>query len=209
MPERPLKSHPLEGGTIKYLTQAQVRALFSVIGDKRDLAIFATIYYFGLRVKEVTLIRLDDVDFDQNRIYIRRIQGGISEEKSLTGMFKDVRRLLQDYIENHRIPNSTRLFTGREGGLKESRVRGLFYQYAKQAHLNGFSVRSLRHSIAMHLLEAGGDIEYVRGHLGRRSIQGTLAFAQITERRREEVAKQLERSPKIVRLDGLLKRADF
>lgn len=189
---------------IKYLTQEQVRRLFSVIGDKRDLAIFATIYYFGLRVKETTLIKLDDVDFDRNRIYIRRVQGGISEEKPLTGMFKDVRRLLKDYIENHRIPNGTLLFTGREGGLKESRIRGLFYQYAKKANLNGFSVRCLRHSIAAHLFEAGGDIEYVREHLGRRSIQNTLVFARITDRRRKEVAEQLERSPKIVRLKGLI-----
>jgi len=206
MSESQAKSYQVNDGKIKYLTQEQMRTLFSVITTKRDLAIFATIYYFGLRVKELTLIRLDDLDLNRNRIYIRRVQGGISEHKPLTGLFSDVRRLLKDYIENHRIPNSPFLFTGREGGLKESRIRGLFYHYAKQANLNGFSVRSLRHSIAAHLLEAGGGIEYVRGHLGRRSIQNGFVFAQMNHKRQQEVTEELQYSPRIARLEGLLER---
>jgi site-specific recombinase XerD len=38
----------------------------------------------------------------------------------------------------------------------------------------------LRHSIAVHLLEAGQGIEYVADHLGHKNIQNTRIYAQIT-----------------------------
>jgi len=57
----------------------------------------------------------------------------------------------------------------------------------------------LRHSIAVHLLEAGQGIEYVADHLGHKNIQNTRIYAQITTALRREVFAKLERHPKIVR----------
>lgn len=47
------------------------------------------------------------------------------------------------------------LFTGREGPLKKRQVQNLFARYAEAAGIKGRSVHSLRHSIAVHLLDAG------------------------------------------------------
>ena len=57
-----------------------------------------------------------------------------------------------------------------------------------------------RHSIAVHLLEAGQGIEYVADHLGHKNIQNTRIYAQITTSLRQEVFAKLERHPKIVRV---------
>jgi integrase len=52
----------------KYMTQEEVETFFSKIKSKRDKALFATIYHYGLRVTEATLLNLDDVDLNRNKI---------------------------------------------------------------------------------------------------------------------------------------------
>lgn len=48
--------------------------------------------------------------------------------------------------------------------------------------------------------EAGRGIEYVADHLGHRNIQNTRVYAQITNPLREQVMRELEHHPKIVRV---------
>lgn len=56
----------------------------------------------------------------------------------------------------------------------------------------------LKHSIATHLLDAGADIMFVKDWLGHKNIQNTLVYAQLTDGRRDEEARRLFASPKIV-----------
>ena len=178
------KGMPEGWTTIKYLTNEQTARLFAVISAPRDRALFVTIYHYGLRVSEATLIQLEDVDFEQNRIFISRLKRGIGGERPL---FSNTAHLLKSYLEV-RLPVGSALFTGRQGNLKRARIQQLFRRYADAAGLNGqFSVKSLRHSIATHLLEAGQGIEYVQDHLGHVNIQNTMIYARITDRRRERV----------------------
>jgi integrase len=62
-------------------------------------------------------------------------------------------------------------------------------------------VHALRHSMAVRLLEAGRGIEYVADRLGRKNIQNTRIYAQITNPLREQVLRELEQHPKIVRIN--------
>ena len=168
-----------------------------MLKDPRDRALFATIYHYGLRVSEATLLQLADVDFEQKRIFISRLKRGIGGERPL---FSNTADLLKSYLEV-RLAKGSALFTGRQGNLKHARIQQLFRRYADKAGLNGqFSVKSLRHAIATHLLEAGQGIEYVQDHLGHVNIQNTMIYARITDRRREQVFRQLERSSEIVKV---------
>jgi site-specific recombinase XerD len=54
--------------------------------------------------------------------------------------------------------------------------------------------------MAVHLLEAGRGIEYVADHLGHQNIQNTRIYAQITNPLREQVFRNPEQHPKVVRL---------
>ena len=54
--------------------------------------------------------------------------------------------------------------------------------------------------MAVHLLEAGRGIEYVADYLGHRNIQNTRIYTQITNPLREQVFRELEQHPKIVRI---------
>lgn len=182
---------------IKYLTREQTARLFAVIQDQRDRALFATIYHYGLRVSEATLLELADVDLEHGRICIHRLKNGIGGVRPLLA---NTAGLIQSYLLV-RLPTGTALFTGRQGNLKHQRIQQLFRSYAEKAGLEGkFSVHCLRHSIATHLLEAGFGIEYVRDHLGHVNIQNTLIYATLTDRRREEAFRRMEKSPEIVKV---------
>ena len=182
---------------IKYLTKEEVERFFSHIKNLRDKALFGLVYFYGLRVSEATLLKLDDVNIKRRRIFIHRVKGGIGGERPL---FKTAESLLNRYFKA-RLGTGDGLFTGRQGNLKRQRIQQLFKEYAQKAELDsGYSVHSLRHSIATHLLEAGEGIEFVRDHLGHRNIQNTMIYAQITDKRREEVFRRIEKSSEIAKI---------
>jgi integrase/recombinase XerC len=179
----------------RYLTQAEVQALFSVITDPRDRALFALIYHYGLRVAEVSVLQRDDLDLERHRIVIKRVKGGVWTERPL---FSRTEELLRQYLPQRPAEDGP-LFPGRSGPLQKRRIQTLFVRYRTLAGLaSSFGCHSLRHSIATHLLDAGLPLEFVQDHLGHRSIRSTSIYARITDRHRASVFEELERSPWIV-----------
>ncbi len=108
-------------------------------------------------------------------------------------------KLIRSYLRERRDVGPY-LFTGRKGPLQKRQVQKLFTDYTKAAGIRERSVHALRHAMAVHLLEAGRGIEYVADHLGHKNIQNTRIYAQITHPLREQVFRELEQHPKIVRL---------
>jgi integrase len=153
-------------------------------------------YHYGLRVKEITLLNRTDVKFQENKIRIKRVKGGVSGEKPLR---KDTKRLLKRYFRE-RIDQHEALFIGKQGRLKKRRIQQLFSIYVEKAGLSGYSVHSLRHSIAVHILDAGEPIEFVQDHLGHKNVQNTQIYSKISDRKRKEVFERLQESVNIVRL---------
>jgi len=184
---------------IKYLTQEELASLLRVITNKRDKALYLIAYRHGLRACEVGMLRVEDVDMDRSRIRIDRAkhsQGGeypmqSDEVKALKAWLKE---------KNGKGPS---LFPSQRG-LPISR-RTLDYSiklYGQRADIPAdkrhFHV--LRHSIAVHLLEAGADIRFVQDWLGHTNIQSTVIYAHLTNRARDEQALKFFASPLIVRL---------
>lgn len=81
--------------TITFLTQDEVRRLFSVIKHKRDRAIFAVAYRHGLRASEVGLLQRTDVDLKQGHIAIHRLKGSFS---GVYPMKPDTVKLIRSYL---------------------------------------------------------------------------------------------------------------
>ena len=154
------------------------------------------IYHYGLRVDEATTLTFEDVDLKNHRITIRRLKNGLGGEKP---RWRHTAKLLRAYLRVRRDAGPY-LFTGREGPLKKRQMQKLFHKYAAAARIKGRAVHSLRHAIAVHLLDAGRGIEDVADHLGHKNIQNTRIYAQLSHPLRKQVSRDLERHPKIVRI---------
>ena len=95
-------------------------------------------------------------------------------------------------------------FTGRKTPRQKRQVQKLFTDYTKAAGIRKRSILALLHSMAVHLLEPGRGIEDVADHLGHKNIQSTRIYAQIINPLREQVLRELEQHPKIVRLSSVI-----
>ncbi len=183
--------------TIDYLTQDELRRLLSVIRSKRDKAIFYLSYKYGLRSAEVGLLRRDHLDFARRRIFIHRVKGSLSQEYPL---WPDVGKLLKSYLRT-RNDDDPILFLSRQGDPISPRT--LRWQMAKYGERAGLPKRKshfhvLKHSIGMHMIEAGAHLEQVRDWLGHKNIQNTMIYARLVGKARDELARQVFASPKIV-----------
>jgi len=184
----------------RYLTQDEVQRFFAVIEPLRDRALFALVYLYGLRVGEVSLMCRGDVDLTRGRFIVRRLKGGVWNERPL---FSSAAELLRQYANKVSDPPEAPLFPGRSGALRKRQIQDLFARYRDRASLPArYSCHCLRHSIATHLLDAGMSLEFVQDHLGHRSIRSTSIYARITDRYRAAVFLRLEESPWVVQPRG-------
>jgi len=192
-----IKSYSYAPSNIKYLSKEEIERLFSCIKNSRDKALFGLTYLYGLRISEALSLKLSHIDLENKRILVHRLKGGIGGERPL---FDTAEKLIRKYLKK-RIDTGDALFTGRQGNLSRQRVQQLFKAYAQKADINPkYSVHSLRHSIATHLLDAGEGIEFVRDHLGHTNIQNTMIYAQITNSKREEIFKRVKMSSKTAKI---------
>lgn len=72
-----------------FLTEAEMKK-FLVAARKnrhsvRDFCLILMAYRHGLRVSELVDIRLEDLDFDSARIFVRRLKGSLSTHQPIEG----------------------------------------------------------------------------------------------------------------------------
>ena len=179
---------------IVYLTPDEWRKLLSAIESPRDKAIFLTAYTYGLRASEVGLIKVSDVDFARDRIYIRRLKGSISGEwPLLPGVARAIKRWLKER-KRKGLGEKITLFVSRQGTpIDRTTLHLLMRKYGEKAgipfHKRHFHV--LKHSRAMHLLEQTHDIVGVKDWLGHKNIQNTMKYVQVLGFHRWEFARKL------------------
>ena len=98
----------------------------------------------------------------------------------------------------------TWLFPSRQAtnqqGMSVIRVRQLFKEYAELAGLDSdVSSHALRHSIAVHALEAGESHAFVADLLGHSSVRSTAIYATVVDSGRNAMMSRLDQSKYVVR----------
>lgn len=193
---------------IKYLEKEEVYRLFKAIPKEnyRDRALFDLIYRHGLRRIEVTWLRKDWIS--NGRIWIKRAKNGISQEYNL---HPDSQTLIKLYLNQRGKDENPFLFVSRESGKKKPISEGMIYylfrKYAEKARIppDKRFVHILKHSIAVHLLNAGWDIIDVQDWLGHKDIKNTAIYGKISNKRREKQFQKLLKSKEIANtLVGIL-----
>jgi site-specific recombinase XerD len=171
---------------LAYLTKEEVERFFSSIPETatRDRVLFDVIYRHGLRRSEAALIRREHLS--DGRIWITRLKSGISGEYPI---HPTTRRLLWKYLSELGDDGLPYLFVSRQSDIwpmSPSTIYGLFRHYAEIAGLPADRQHPhvLRHSIAVHLMNAGWDIADVQDWLGHRDIASTMIYAAVTNKRR-------------------------
>jgi len=162
----------------------------------RDRAMLEVLYSTGLRVSELTGLRVADLDTKVG--CVRCIGKGDKERvvpigrKALGMVEKYLREGRTELVRTGKAGGGTAfLFVNRRGG-KISRVGvwKILSNYGKQAGLRtALTPHMLRHSFATHLLERGADLRSVQLMLGHADISTTQIYTHVVEERLKQVYK--------------------
>jgi len=134
-------------------------------------------YASGLRVSEIIKLKVKDLDFDNNVLWVRFGKG---KKDRQTLMPKNISKILKKYI-NKKSLNSFVFESNRGGCLSERSIQKIFSQALKKSKIKKQATcHSLRHSFATHLLEQGVDIRYIQNLLGHKRLETTQVYTQIS-----------------------------
>ena len=145
----------------------------------RDSAMLEVLYSCGLRVSELTSLRMQDLFFGEG--YIRVI--GKGDKQRLVPISTVARDKIQRYLEKRRSARSGEevVFLNNRGGqLTRVMVFTILKQAAQRAGIDKhISPHTFRHSFATHLLEGGASIRQVQEMLGHESILTTEIYTHL------------------------------
>jgi len=162
----------------RVLSVEELQRLFTNAKNPKHRALLMTTYAAGLRVSEVTHLRLTDIESDRKLI---RVEQGKGRQDRYTILST---RLLAELRAYWKLDRPTPwLFPGREPPtpLPIGTAQKIYYKAKKAAGLqHGTGIHTLRHCFATHLRAAGVDVRTIQILLGHRSIDTPTRYLQIT-----------------------------
>jgi site-specific recombinase XerD len=195
-----IKIKKMEKKSVNYLSVDGIHFLLQQIPadtkeGRRNLALIALLYDTGARVQE--LIDLTPSSLNLNKP-CRVTLFGKGNKKRIVPLQEEQIKLLRLYMEEYRLNkptfNQRPLFANNRGGkLTNSGITYILNIYAHNARIlnpelipDKISPHTLRHSKAMHLLQAGVNLVYIRDILGHVSIQTTEIYARVDSKLKRE-----------------------
>jgi integrase/recombinase XerD len=176
------------------LSREEVYRILRLVRFERYRTCLFIIYSCGLRLQEGTNLQISDIDSARMVIHVRHGKGAKDRYVPLP---KVTLPLLRTYWKSHR--NPTWIFPAPSRGNNKMsvatkpmpfcNVQDAFRAALKESGINKrATVRTLRHSYATHLLEAGVNLRMIQEYLGHNSPQTTAVYTHLTE-----VAQKLAR----------------
>jgi len=196
-PSASLTSPKREKMLPEYLREDEISALLNSIPadtvlDLRDAAIFELFYATGIRLSELVLLNLNNIDKYNTSI---RVWGkGGKERICPVGniAFAKVEKYINRRFELKPPGDEKGLFLNYRG--KRITVRGVQLLVKKRLKLvsekSKLSPHILRHSFATHLLDHGADLQAVKELLGHSSLSTTQLYTHLSKDHLKRIYQQ-------------------
>ncbi len=165
------------------LTPDDVTRLLAVVRQSharradRDWAIFQVLLHAGLKLGELTQLRMADLDLDAVPPYLC-VGSNASQSGRTIPLEGEVCDALRAYLPKRQAaPGVAYVFVNRDGNPLSTRtVQRLLHQYARAAALDNLTTQSLRYVYATRVYERSGDLKTVALLLGHRHLATTIRY---------------------------------
>ncbi|RJQ64584.1 MAG: site-specific tyrosine recombinase XerD [Desulfobacteraceae bacterium] len=161
--------------------------------ESRDAAMIELLYAAGLRVSELILLKLQDVNLDGG--FVRVFGKGSKERLVPIGRFAIDR--VRQYLESARprllkAATSRYLFVARSGKpMTRQGFWKMLRSYARRADIRKtITPHTLRHSFATHLLKGGADLRAIQEMLGHADISTTQIYTHVAREYLQEAHRK-------------------
>ncbi|WP_298138369.1 site-specific integrase [Acidiferrobacter sp.] len=171
-----------------YLEVAEMQAILKAIDrthprGERDYVLLSLLYNTGARVQEICDLRIDSL----------RLEGppvvtivGKGRKTRCVPLWKETAQLLRDYLADDPPPERPLFLNARGAPLGRFGVRHILQTRVREASgrcptIKGRRIgpHTLRHTTAMHLLQAGVDLSVIKSWLGHVSLSTTHGYVEI------------------------------
>ena len=178
----------------KYLNYNDIEDLLKIPNRQdtlglRNALILELLYSTGIRVSELSNIRLKDININEREI---RILGKGSKERIVI-FGKVCLELLNVYVKTSRKKllskeNEYLLLNKNGGKLSVRGIQMIVENVLKESSIKyNISPHTLRHTFATHLLDAGADLMSVKELLGHDSLSTTSIYTHISNEKLRQV----------------------
>lgn len=177
---------------IEYLSPSEVQCLLEQpdttnIKGRRDLAILSLLYDSAARVQELCDAKVEDIRLEEPAVI--RLYGK-GRKKRTVPLSKNCSAIMRKYMSENNLDQNGKLstplfYSNRNKKLTRSGMSYILSKYMEFLYEQELVVRTrkitphcLRHSKAMHLVESGVNLIYIRDFLGHESIETTQIYAR-------------------------------
>lgn len=159
------------------LSENETIKLFNAVTNIKHRCILLAIYSSGIRLSELTNLRIQDLREADNCMFIK---GGKGRKDRLTLLSPILLEQLKPYLAEY-TPNYW-LFEGQTGGKYSNRsVQEILRKAVDKSGVNPFAtVHTLRHSFATHLVLGGENLITVQHLLGHEDLRTTEIYIHLT-----------------------------
>jgi len=162
--------------------------------DIRDRAILELLYASGLRVGELTTVRIESLSLEEGWVRVT----GKGNKTRLVPVGGAALTALAHYLASSRptlvgAKTQSWIFLNRNGGkLTTARIWQIVKERAALAGLNAEKIypHLLRHSFATHLLQGGADLRVIQEMLGHADIATTQIYTHVDQKRLKDAHRK-------------------
>jgi len=183
--KRPKKSVNLPN----VLSESEVFRIINSPKNIKHRAILTTIYSAGLRISELSNLRIVDIHSKEGYIYVKDSKG---KKDRKTVLSNHLLILLRQYYKKHK--PSYWLFEGVHGEkYSPSSITSIFRKAVKETNSNPWAtVHTLRHSFATHCLQNNVHLRHIQNMLGHNSPKTTEIYTKTLEINNKNITSPLD-----------------
>ena len=177
------------------LSESEIEAILNVadgldLASIRDRAILEMLYATGMRVSELTSLKLSDIQFSEAFAIVT----GKGSKQRLVPIGAIALEALEKYINESRSRICAKaalheeVFLSRRGPISRSTIFRIVKAHTEAAGVDQkVSPHTFRHSCASHMLARGADLRLVQEMLGHSSLSTTQIYTHVERSRMREV----------------------
>ncbi len=199
---RELRPARFEHPEIEYLDDDEVLALFEAIDPitgRRDRALLLLLYNTGARAQE--LVDLDVCDLRRDPVALITLRGKGRKQRTCP-LWPRTLDALEAWLQERRYEEGPLFLNARRRRLTRSGLAHILRTLADRAglsprHAKRVTPHVIRHTTAMHLLQAGVDITTIAAWLGHAQLATTHAYVEINLRMKQQAIAAADTLPEL------------
>lgn len=166
----------------------EIHAVINSLANQKHKTLITLLYSTGMRLSEISNLKIEDIDSSLMRI---KVVNGKGKKDRFVPLSKLVLVALRQYYLLYK--PVTYLFNGQGGVGRKYAPRSIQYVLKNTLakiglkHKN-YSIHTIRHSFATHLMDNGADIHIIKEFMGHHNLAQTTAYLHLSSKRISDAA---------------------